>query len=58
MCLEYASVYTTVDSRYMYMHTVYIISSVSQNHKLSVHYVYIKPGGVPGKLCVFPADES
>ena len=23
-----------------------------------VHHVYIKPGGVPDKLCVFPADES
>ena len=22
-----------------------------------VHFVYIKPGGVPDKLCVFPADE-
>ena len=22
-----------------------------------VHHVYIKPGGVPDKLCVFPADE-
>ena len=28
---------------------------MSQNHK---HYVYIKPGGVPDKLCIFPADES
>ena len=23
-----------------------------------VHHVYRKPGGVPDKLCVFPADES
>ena len=29
-----------------------------QNHSILVHLVYIKPGGVPDKLCVFPADES
>ena len=23
-----------------------------------VHLVFIKPGGVPDKLCIFPADES
>ena len=25
---------------------------------LMVHLVYIKPSGVPDKLCVFPADEN
>ena len=29
-----------------------------QNHSIMVHPVYIKPGGVSDKLCVFPADES
>ena len=25
---------------------------------IMVHHVYIKPGGMPDKLCLFPADES
>ena len=32
--------------------------SLSPNHSIVVHLVYIKPCGVSDKLCVFPADES
>ena len=28
------------------------------DHSIMVHLVYIRPCGVPDKLCVFPADES
>ena len=37
---------------------VVMIVLMSQNHSILVHLVYIKPGGVPDRLCVFPADES
>ena len=30
---------------------------MSQNY-ITVHHVYKKPGGVPDKLCAFPADKS
>ena len=28
-----------------------------QNHSILVHLVYVKLGGVPDNICVFPADE-
>ena len=32
---------------------------VSMSSSIMVHHtMYIKPGGVPDKLCVFPTDES
>ena len=33
-------------------------SLMSQNHKHSGSPCVYKPGGVPDKLCVFPAGES
>ena len=33
-----------------------IIGLMSQNYNIMVHHVYIKPGGVPNKLCVLLAD--
>ena len=33
-------------------------SDVTEPQALWFHHVYRMPGGVPDKLCVFPADES
>ena len=35
----------------------WLMNLMSQNHSILAHHVYIKPGGVPDKLCIFPADE-
>ena len=42
----------------MVMKKLMNLISSDENHIILVHIVYIKPGGVPDKLCVFPADES
>ena len=47
-------------SSYMYMRMMYICVCMCSRHvhvHILVHPCVYRPGGVPDKLCIFPADE-